>query len=315
MASNETTKGRIAPSPSGRMHLGNAFSALLAWAHARSQDGGFLLRLEDLDERCRKPDLVEGLVDDLRWLGVDWDEEPVVQSRDIGRYEDALERIESRALVYPCFCSRADLHAASAPHASDGTPIYAGTCLELGEDEARERAARERHALRLHVPDEVVSFVDELQGACSQHLPTECGDFVLRRSDGVFAYQLACVVDDAASGVTEIVRGRDLISSTPRQMLLYGLLDAQAPRYAHHPLLLAQDGRRLAKRDDDLAVASLRAKGASPQDVIGHVAFLAGQIEALQPMDAGELVEIFDASRIPRADVVVTADDVEAVYG
>lgn len=297
------------------MHLGNAFSALLAWAHARSQDGGFVLRLEDLDERCRKPELVEGVVDDLRWLGIDWDEDPVVQSTDLGRYEDALRAIESRAVVYPCFCSRADLHAASAPHASDGTPLYAGTCFQLGENEARRRSATERHALRLHVPDEVISFDDELQGAQSQHLPTECGDFVLRRSDGVFAYQLACVVDDMASGVTEVVRGSDLISSTPRQMLLYRLLDAQAPRYVHHPLLLAEDGRRLAKRDEDLTIASLRERGASAQDVVGHVAYLAGQIENPQPMSAAELVEAFDASRIPRKDVVVSTADIEAIYG
>lgn len=315
MAKDARIIGRIAPSPSGLMHLGNAFSSLLAWGHARSRDGSFVLRLEDLDERCRKQELHEALVNDLRWLGIDWDGELVVQSAQLDRYQDALEKVSSKAHTYPCFCTRADLHAASAPHASDGTPIYAGTCLGLSDDEVRSRMNDERHALRLHVPDASVSFRDLIQGDYVQSLKDECGDFVLQRSDGVHAYQLVCVVDDIESGVTEIVRGSDLLSSTPRQLLLYDILGATAPEYAHHPLLLAEDGRRLAKRDQDLTLASLRDGGAKSEQVVGYVASLAGFFDSAEPMSASEFVDAFDLERIPKDDIVVSHDDVERVFG
>lgn len=307
------TIGRIAPSPSGYMHLGNAFSAALAWASARSRNGSFLLRLEDLDERCRNAEHAEQLVSDLSWLGLDWDGEPLVQSARLDAYEAALETIAASAELYPCFCTRADLHAASAPHASDGTPIYARTCYGLSEGERRSRSRERdgRAALRLHVPDEELGFVDGLQGEHAQDLARECGDFVVRRSDGVYAYQLVCVVDDIASGVTEVVRGSDLLSSTPRQLLLYRLLGAQAPRFAHHPLLLAPDGRRLSKRDADLSVASLRASGARPEDIMGRIAHLAGQVNSEQPMSADELVDVFDWAKVPHEDIVVT----QAAFG
>ena len=188
--------GRIAPSPSGLMHLGNAFSALLAWAFARSENGEFVVRLENLDERCQNPAYVKGVLDDLRWLGIEWDGEPFMQTERVAAYEVALGHIADKAELYPCFCSRADLHAASAPHASDGTPLYAGTCFSMDPDERDALALERRHALRLHVPDETISFVDAIQGPYAQNLASECGDFVLRRSDGVFAYQLVCVVDD-----------------------------------------------------------------------------------------------------------------------
>lgn len=289
------------------MHFGNAFSAALAWASARSEDGSFLLRLEDLDERCGNPEHAERLIHDLSWLGLDWDGAPLVQSARLEAYEAALEAIGASAELYPCFCTRADLHAASAPHASDGTPIYTGTCYGLSEAEGRIRMRERdgRAALRLHVPDEELGFVDGLQGACSQNLARECGDFVVRRSDGVYAYQLACVVDDIASGVTEVVRGSDLLASTPRQLLLYRLLGARPPRFAHHPLLLAPDGRRLSKRDADLSIASLRERGAKPEEIIGRIARLAGQIDSEQPMSARELAGIFDWAKVPHEDVVV----------
>lgn len=303
MGMNTQVRGRIAPSPSGYMHLGNAFSALLAWACARSAGGSFVLRFEDLDERCQNPAYVQGLLDDLRWLGIDWDGEPIVQTGRLRAYEDALMRIGEMAELYPCFCSRADLHAASAPHASDGTPLYAGTCYEMDAGQRAERAAGQRHALRLHVPDETISFVDAIQGPYAQQLVSECGDFVLRRSDEVFAYQLVCVVDDIASGITQVVRGRDLLSSTPRQILLYELLDAPVPQFAHHPLLLAPDGRRLSKRDEDTTLASLRERGVRPEAVLGYLAHLAGQVEVGECMSATELLDIFVAGKIPRDDI------------
>lgn len=304
--------GRIAPSPSGLMHLGNAFSALLAWAFARSENGKFVVRLENLDERCQNSMYVQGLLEDLHWLGIDWDGEPIVQTERVPAYEKALARIAQHADLYPCFCSRADLHAASAPHASDGTPLYAGTCYEMDAGQRAEQAARQRHALRLHVPDETISFVDAIQGPYAQDLASECGDFVLRRSDGVFAYQLVCVVDDIASGITQIVRGRDLLSSTPRQMLLYELLDAPVPEFAHHPLLLASDGRRLSKRDGDSTIASMRERGIAPEAIVGYLAHLAGQVEVGESMCAVELLDVFDASRIPREDMTVDLGCLEA---
>lgn len=308
MASNQTTIGRIAPSPSGRMHLGNAFSALLAWAHARSKGGSFILRLEDLDERCRRPEHHEGLLEDLSWLGLDWDGEPSLQTDRVQAYHYALEAIEKRAEVYPCFCSRADLHVASAPHASDGSVLYQGTCRALDDAEREQRMEDHRYALRLHVPDKVVSFDDEIQGPYEQDLTSECGDFVVQRSDGVYAYQLACVVDDIHSGVTDIVRGSDLLASTPRQLYLYELLDAPMPRYAHHPMLLAPDGRRLSKRDGDLEIASLRERGFAAADIVGYLAHLAGQSAEPTPLLASELLESFDIGTVPAADVIVDSE-------
>ena len=219
--------GRFAPSPSGRMHLGNVFSALMAWLSVRSAGGTMVLRIEDLDpDRCR-PEYAEQLKDDLRWLRLDWDTEQTPQSRRTEVYRERFERLREMGLVYPCYCSRGELHAASAPHASDGNVIYAGTCRNLTEE---ERAGKTRRpAWRLIVPDEEFSFHDGLQGEYRENLARECGDFIIRRSDGVYAYQLAVVTDDAEAGVTQIVRGRDLLSSTPRQIYLQRLLGLPTP--------------------------------------------------------------------------------------
>ena len=232
--------GRFAPSPSGRMHLGNVFSALMAWLSVRSAGGTMVLRIEDLDpDRCR-PEYAEQLKDDLRWLGLDWDVEQTPQSRRTEAYRERFERLREMGLVYPCYCSRGELHAASAPHASDGNVIYAGTCRNLTEE---ERAGKTRRpAWRLIVPDEEFTFHDGLQGEYRENLARECGDFIIRRSDGVYAYQLAVVTDDAEAGVTQIVRGRDLLSSTPRQIYLQRLLGLPTPEYYHVPLLVAPDG-------------------------------------------------------------------------
>lgn len=298
-------RGRFAPSPSGRMHFGNVFSACLAWLSARSQGGSFIVRLEDIDDRCRVPENSLLLLEDLAWLGIDWDEEPLHQ---VGReyiYRDALEEIGSKALLYPCFCSRADLHSASAPHASDGTPIYQGTCKHLSDEERARRREHKDPAWRVEVPDRTIEFVDRHLGAYAQNLAAECGDFVLRRSDGAYAYQLVVVVDDYLSGVTEVVRGDDLIGSTPRQIWLHELLGHPLPSYAHHPVLLSADGKRLSKRDKSLDMGVMR-ENMTPEQMIGKVASTAGLIASEEPCTLQELVDAFSWDRVNRGDLVVT---------
>ena len=200
------TVGRFAPSPSGRMHLGNVLCALLAWLSARHQNGAFLLRIEDLDAmRCPRS-YADLIMDDLRWLGLDWDGEVPYQSERAPIYEKYEQILREKGLLYPCFCSRAALHAASAPHLSDGRVLYAGTCRDLTPAEIEEKRKKRAPATRVRVPDEIISFTDGVFGAYSENLAEECGDFIIRRSDGVFAYQLAVTVDDGLSGVTEVVR-------------------------------------------------------------------------------------------------------------
>ena len=278
--------GRFAPTPSGQLHLGNLFCSLIAWLAAKSQGGKILLRSEDLDVERSRPEYALQAQRDLEALGLFWDEggdrsgphAPYDQSQRFPFYRTQLERLESQRLVYPCFCSRAQLHAASAPHASDGETIYAGTCRGLSPQEAAERSKTRAPALRLRVPEETIAFTDLHYGPQQQYLPTGCGDFILRRSDGVYAYQLAVVADDGAMGVTQVVRGRDLLPSTPRQILLYRLLGWPVPEFGHTPLLLAPGGRRLSKRDGDQCLSGLLEKGLTPRDVVGRLAFLAGLV-------------------------------------
>ncbi len=235
----EKIKGRFAPSPSGRMHLGNAFCALLAWLACRSAGGMMTLRVEDLDpERCR-PTYAWRLMEDLEWMGLDWDQGPrpgqppdrYWQSQRGEIYGRALEKLREQGLLYPCFCTRAELHAAQAPHAADGLFVYDGRCRSLSPERRRELAQKRKPAVRLQVPAERIEFFDGCQGLCGQDLQTECGDFILRRSDGAWAYQLAVVCDDGAMGVNQVVRGRDLLSSTPRQLLLYRLIGLKPPQF------------------------------------------------------------------------------------
>jgi len=297
--------GRFAPSPSGRMHLGNVFAALMAWLSARSVGGELLLRIEDLDpDRC-KPVYTEQLKDDLRWLGLDWDREGQQQSLRSEVYREAFEQLRENGLVYPCYCSRGELHAASAPHASDGTPIYAGTCRNLTAEEREQRSRRP--AWRLQVPNRVYGFCDRLQGYQEENLMKECGDFIIRRSDGVYAYQLAVVVDDAAMGVTQVVRGRDLLNSTPRQLYLQEMLGLPSPEYLHVPLLLSEDGRRLSKRDRDLDVGVLR-RNHRPETVIGVLAHAAGLQEKPEPISAKELIAHFSPERLRREDCIFSEE-------
>lgn len=294
--------GRFAPSPSGRMHLGNVFAALLAWLSVRSQNGEMVLRIEDLDpDRCR-PEYAETLKEDLCWLGLDWDREQTPQSRRTAAYAEAFSSLEAQGLVYPCYCSRTELHAASAPHASDGRVLYAGTCRNLTPAQRAEKT--KAPAWRLKVPDAVWAVEDRLQGIYRENLAQDCGDFIIRRADGVYAYQLAVVVDDAAAGVTEVVRGLDLLSSTPRQLYLYDRLGLQAPDFAHVPLLIAADGRRLSKRDRDMDLGLLRQEK-RPEDILGLLAHWAGLLDRPEPIPARELIPLFDWSRISRTAIAV----------
>ena len=295
------TVGRFAPSPSGRMHLGNVFTALMAWLSVRSQNGRMLLRIEDLDPDRSKPEYIDFLRRDLEWLGLDWDEEMPLQSTRNGIYQTYFDRLNT----YPCYCSRSELHTASAPHASDGKWIYAGTCRNLTPE---ERAAKGRTpAWRVRVPEETVRFTDGIFGEYSENLATDCGDFILRRSDGVFAYQLAVVCDDALGGVTEVVRGCDLLSSTPRQLWLYRQLGFTTPRFFHVPLLIAADGKRLSKRERSLDMAHLRQR-CRPEEILGELAFAAGITAKNEPVSARELVPLFSFDRLPRENIHLTAD-------
>ena len=304
--------GRFAPSPSGRMHLGNLLCALLAWLSVRAKGGKYILRIEDLDTARCKPAYARQLEEDLRWLGLDWDEggslggpdAPYDQSLRSGLYQAALERLLELGVVYPCFCTRAQLLASSAPHREDGLTVYAGTCRDVTWAEAERRTAEtgRRPALRLQVPEETMAFTDGHMGLVRELLPTECGDFLLRRSDGLFAYQLAVVVDDAAMGVTEVVRGADLLSSTPRQLLLYRLLGLTPPEFYHFPLLLDSQGRRLSKRDGSLGLEALQSR-CTPEEVVGKLAFLAGLNPSAAPCGPWELVGDFRWDRVPREDI------------
>lgn len=298
-------KGRFAPSPSGRMHLGNLFSALLAWLSVRSAGGVLVLRVEDLDPARCQPAYAWQLMEDLEWLGLTWDEGGGVpaywQSSRGQRYAAAFETLRAKGLVYPCFCTRLQ-RLGEAPHGHEASP--ACPCAALTEAEAAERAEHRPPGWRVRVPARRVSFLDGCQGLYSQDLARDCGDFPIRRWDGAWAYQLAVVVDDGEMGVTQVVRGRDLLSSTPRQLWLYEALGLTPPAFFHVPLLLAPDGRRLAKRDADLDMGVLRRRY-TPEALLGLLARLAGQRETAAPVSAAELAGRFDWSRVPREDIVI----------
>lgn len=294
--------GRFAPSPSGRMHLGNALSAMLAWLSAKHQGGEILLRIEDLDPARSKAEYAQGIMDDFRWLGLLWDRRATDQSKRGEAYAAALRQLEQMYLIYPCYCSRDQLHAASAPHASDGRVIYAGTCRNLTPEQ--RAVMTKKPSLRIRLPDREISFRDGLQGDVTMNLQREFGDIILRRADGVAAYQLAVVVDDGTQGVTEVVRGRDLLSSTPVQLFLYELLGLTPPRFYHVPMLLAPDGRRLSKRDRDLDFGYLR-QHFSPEEIIGLLAHLAGLLERWEPVSARELACDFSWSRVKQSDIIL----------
>lgn len=299
-SSSAPVVGRFAPSPTGRMHAGNVLAALTAWLVAKSQGGRIVLRIEDLDAERSKPVYIDAVQRDFEALGLTWDEGPYFQHDRTEAYRAAYDELRERGLVYPCFCTRADLHAASAPHRGE-KPVYPGTCRHLSDGERAVRAQQRMPAQRLIVPDREVAFVDQVQGSYAQNLAADCGDFLVQRSDGAFAYQLAVVVDDAAQGVTSVVRGVDLLCSTPQQLYLQELLGLPHPVYAHIPLLVAERDRRLSKRDRDAALDALLARFKTPAAVIGHIAGLTGLAPTCDPATPEELLGTFDLAALPTA--------------
>ena len=295
--------GRFAPSPTGPLHLGNLRTALLAWLFARSAGARFLVRMEDLDRSRVRPGVEEGQLAGLRALGLDWDGPVVRQSGRMELYEEAVARLDAAGFLYPCYCTRAEIRAAaSAPHGIAASDRYPGACRRLTEAERKrlEEAGR-RPALRVRAEGARVAFVDRLIGLREE---AEVDDFVVRRSDGTPAYQLAVVVDDAAQGIEQVVRGADLVDSTPRQILLSHLLGLDIPRYAHVPLVLGPDGRRLAKRHGAVALADRRARGEGTAEVLGWMASSLGLAEPGEPLTPAGLLPRFDPSRLPRESTV-----------
>lgn len=307
---NSDYLGRYAPSPSGRLHLGNILSCLLAWLDARANGGRLLFRLEDLDPQRSWPEYARLMADDLLWLGLDWDEgwrpgegREYTQGARTALYQEAFDELSARGIVYPCYCSRLQRLAASAPHPGDGKD-HACRCRELtaAERDVLERRGR-RPAWKAAVPDRTINFTDRHYGPVSENL-RKSGDFIIRRSDGVFAYQLAVSVDDAAMGVTDVVRARDLLSSTARQIWLIGELGGTVPRYCHAPLLTAPDGRKLSKREGDLNMETLRGRY-MPEELIGILAEMTGLRDSDAPVSASGLAADFSWSRVCRDDVVI----------
>lgn len=297
--------GRFAPTPSGRMHLGNVFAALIAWLSVRSRDGEMVLRMEDLDTQRTSGEFARILRDDLKWLGLDYDRETPPQSQRSPVYDGYFEKLAQMGLLYPCYCTRSQLHSVNAPHLSDGTYVYPGTCRNLTE--AQRRAFDRAPAWRVIVPDRVWTVEDKVQGTYTCNLAADCGDMVVRRADGVYVYQLAVTVDDGEAGVTEVVRGMDLLSSAPRQMYLQELFGFPQPEYAHVPMLLAPDGRRLSKRDKDLDLGVLRQR-VTPEALIGTLAFAGGLIDRNVPISAGELAGEFSWDKLKGDSIFISAE-------
>jgi len=297
-------RGRLAPSPTGYLHIGNARSFLLAWLQIRSMGGEIVLRIEDLDMARAAAGAAGEIVRDLAWLGLDWDNEPsglYVQSNRFDRYRMALDELRHRELVYPCYCSRKELkEIASAPHGPSG-PLYPGTCRDLSPEERRAREATKTPSWRFRAPPETtVEFDDLIVGPVRERVDLASGDFIVARADGVFSYQLAVVLDDIDMGITHVLRGDDLLDSTPRQILLFRSFDAAVPHYAHVPLILGPDGVRLAKRHGSISIAELRAAGRSSERVVGWLAWSCGLLPRPEPIAASELIAGFSLDSIDR---------------
>ena len=306
---NEPYVGRFAPSPSGYMHMGNLLAMLLAWLDVRAHGGRILLRMEDLDPVRTSPEYARAIADDLAWLGLDWDEgwpEPAYQqSNRTALYEEAFHALEEKYLVYPCWCSRAQrLAAANAPHPGEAVHDPRCRCARLNDEERAARLASDRPpAWKVRAPDRTVTVEDGHYGTYTENLAREGGDFILRRADGIYAYQLAVSVVDMAMGVTHVVRGRDLLSSAPRQAWLIRTLGGTPPDYCHCPLLI-DTGGKLSKRVGSLSTQGLR-QTYTPQALVGKLAFLAGLIPAPEDVTPAELIPLFDWNKVPREDIMI----------
>lgn len=300
MNNRSSVCGRFAPSPTGRMHLGNVFSALLSWLSVRAQGGTWLLRIEDIDPQRSRHEYADMLMDDLQWLGLEWDGKPCWQSQRGDIYARYLQQLTDAGLIYPCYCTRADILATQAPHESDGRVVYKGTCRNLPPG-ARKGPA----ALRMKVPEKgrgIVTFTDGHYGTHTVDLTTQCGDFIVRRKDGAWAYQLAVVVDDALMGINEVVRGRDLLLSSPQQIYLAQQLGFTPPRFTHLPLLCNTAGQRLSKRDKSLDMGCLRQRF-TPNQIIGLLAHAAGLQPTADAVSAQSLVKTFSWDKVGTADI------------
>lgn len=318
MITDSPVRGRFAPSPTGRMHLGNLFTALLSWLSAKKAGGKWVLRIEDLDPQRSRYEYARRIEDDLHILGLDWDEGgvdnigpfgPYCQSQRHDIYSDTLETLRKSGLLYQCRCSRADLHASSAPHASDGRFVYGGKCRPADLPHIiTEEELQQPVALRVAVPRTTVEFTDRVFGSQSVNLASEWGDFVVRRADKAWAYQFAVVVDDAMMNITEVVRGVDLLSSSAPQIWLHKLLGYEPPKFAHLPLICNSDGIRLSKRDASLGMEALLARH-TPAEIIGHLAHIAGIIPSPQPLTPGELLPIFSSidTIVSPTDTIITS--------
>ncbi len=309
-------RGRFAPSPTGPLHVGNLRTALLAWLFARTVGGRFVVRMEDLDGPRVRLDSAGQQLADLRWLGLDWDEGPdlggpfgpYTQSLRTRMYDAALSNLREAGLLYPCYCTRADLNRLASAPQGDESPAYPGTCRDLSAREIRRRdASGRRSALRFRAPETPIEFTDLLTGPLVEDVAAVVGDFVVRRSDGVVAYQLAVVVDDALMDITQVVRGADLLGSTPRQLALYAALGYQIPRhFAHVPLAVDEDGVRMAKRHDSVGLDAMRAEGARPERVLGALAASCGLWPHGAPATLDQLLATFDPTRITPFATAIT---------
>lgn len=316
-------RGRLAPSPTGQLHLGNIWSFLFAWLLVRSRRGQLILRIDDIDPERSRSQYINSLIDDMHWLGLDWDEGPDVggphgpylQSQRSALYEEQILKLKDRDLLYRCFCSRKELRTiAGAPHPGDFSAHYSGKCRHLNETSCEKLISQGRRpSWRIKFEESHVQFRDLIQGPQAFAGRMAGGDFVIQRSDGIFAYQLASSVDDAIMNINLVVRGRDILDSTPRQIFLLEQLGYPIPAYAHHGLLLDCAGERLAKRHASrLSIASLRSCGFRPENIVGRLAVMGGIIRSFRPVSPAELLDVFYGAALPAADVKLDAQDFTA---
>lgn len=303
-------RGRFAPSPTGYIHLGNVWTAFLAWLQVRQQKGTLILRIEDIDEQRSKPEYTQALLEDLAWLGLDWDEGPgkggpygpYIQQERYSLYEKALQELQAKHLLYPCYCSRARLQAIGAPHEGEHR-LYDDHCYGMPEEQRRQMDRKP--SWRVHVPHVSVSFTDGSYGPFSDYLPRVCGDFVVRRADGLYAYQLAVAVDDGSMGITHVLRGRDLLSSTAQQIWLMEVLGYTPPSYTHVPMLIDASGNRLSKRQQGITVRSLRDRGVQADAILSALALAGGLVSERRLYHKGELLRLCNFQTMTTHDIVL----------
>ena len=311
-------RGRFAPSPTGYMHIGNAWTAFLCWLQVRQARGTLVLRIEDNDEQRSKDVFRAALLEDLQWLGLTWDEGPdrggsygpYCQQQRYEAYDAALTKLRHQHLLYPCYCSRARLQAIGAPHAGEHT-VYDGHCYTLTDEQRRHMT--KKPSWRVHVPDQTIVFTDGVYGRQQAYLPESCGDFVVRRADAMYAYQLAVSVDDGMMGITHVLRGRDLLSSTAQQIWLISWLGYRAPAYTHVPMLIDTDGFRLSKRQHGLTIRQLRHEGISSEAILSYLACQGGLLTEQGVYSLEELVRRCDLTRLGQRDIVIAKHHIEAL--